>query len=115
MQLVMWTYFWENMVPTVTTAGLSHNYRKLLQPIFWDLAIAARGLLGMVRKNVTQNQGPIGDLQFRWKSKTIKLGPLRLLIFNPSLSILTPQNWLFWGPNPYYTGSNPSIGGSNDP
>ena len=83
MQHVMWTYFWENMVPTVTTTGLSHNYRKLLQPIFWDLAIAARGLLGMVRKNVTQNQGPIGDLQFRWKSKTIKLGPLRLLIFNP--------------------------------
>ncbi len=33
----------------------------------------------------------------------------------PSLRILTPQNWLFWGPNPCYRGSNPSIGGSNDP
>ena len=25
---------------------------------------------------------------------------------------LEPQNWLFWGPWPCYTGSNPSIGGS---
>ena len=30
----------------------------------------------------------------------------------PTLSIRTPQNWLFWGPYPCYTGSNPSIGGS---
>ena len=36
-----------------------------------------------------------------------------------TLRILTPQNWLFWGPNPcelqVQTCSNPSIGGSNDP
>ena len=32
-----------------------------------------------------------------------------------TLRILTSQSWLFWGPDPYYTGSNPSIGGSNDP
>ena len=34
----------------------------------------------------------------------------------PSLSILTPHNWLIWGPkNTPNAGSNPSIGGSNDP
>ena len=32
--------------------------------------------------------------------------------FSLTLSILTPQNWLFWGPYPCYTGSNRSIGGS---
>ena len=32
-----------------------------------------------------------------------------------NLPMLTPQNWIFWGPYPCYTSSNPSIGGSNDP
>ncbi len=30
-----------------------------------------------------------------------------------SCRILTHQKWLFWGPGPFYTVSNPSIGGSN--
>ena len=32
-----------------------------------------------------------------------------------TLSILTSQTWLFWGPKPCYTGSNPSIQGCSDP
>ena len=44
-----------------------------------------------------------------WKG--CQLASLNFIESN-SLSILIPQNWLFWGPYPCYTGSIPSIGGS---
>ena len=45
-----------------------------------------------------------------WKKKVPLLDSIFLKI---TLRILTPQEWLFWGPiQPRYTGSNLSIGGS---
>lgn len=79
MQHVMWTHFWENIVPTVS--WVKSQLQETFATYFWGSGYSCLWPFGK-RKNVTQNQGPIGDLQYRWKSKTIKLVPMRLLILN---------------------------------